>query len=103
MMLNLKPAPWNVPLPEDGFARHVRACNNIRLPADRIPLWIGPGASGPAPACPASVDPALGGHASGGPGLVDPASVGPGLVDPASVDQEWTGAQRVGWMAPAIA
>jgi 8-oxo-dGTP pyrophosphatase MutT (NUDIX family) len=88
MMLNLKPAPWNVPLAEDGFARHVRACNNIRLPADRISLWIGPGASGPASGGPASVDPGSGGPASGGH---------------ASCDPGWIGAQRVGWMAPAIA
>jgi len=46
MAMNLKPAPWSVPLTEDGFARHVRACNNIRLPADRTPLWIGAGQVG---------------------------------------------------------
>ncbi len=74
MMLNLKPAPWNVPLAEDGFARHVRACNNIRLPADRTPFWIGAQPVGPA------------------------VSAAPGL---ASLDP--TGARQVGWLAAAIA
>jgi 8-oxo-dGTP pyrophosphatase MutT (NUDIX family) len=90
MAFNLKPAPWNVPLAEDGFARHVRACNNIQLPADRIPLWIGTG-----PDASASPGASAG---SDGPGLV-----GPELVANVSILPEWAGAQRVGWLAPAIA
>ncbi|HVZ07065.1 NUDIX hydrolase [Rhodopila sp.] len=31
---------------EDGFTRHVRACNNARLPGERTPLWIGDGRVG---------------------------------------------------------
>src|SRR3954449_9223612 len=41
MLTNLKANHWDHLVTELGFARHVRACNNARLPGNRTALLIG--------------------------------------------------------------
>ena len=72
----------DVPLIETGFARHVRACNNVRLPGDRLPFRVGDALVGwLAPAIAAALDghPAIRRDPGGAVTLADPAAL-PGIA-----------------------
>lgn len=63
---------------ETGFARHVRACNNARLPGNRTPLWINEAQVGwlaPAIAAAMQAHPAVRRRSDGGLLLTDAAAL----------------------------